>query len=398
MLELNPYSHVFHNDPYPTYKYLRDEAPLYRNDELGFWALSRHDDVETAFKDFETYSNAEGVALEALDSEVRKVMFILAMDPPLQKKVRRLVSNVFTPRRVIEMEPKVRQLSRQYLEEIIAKGTGECDYIEDFAGRVPMDVISEMIGVPVEDRDMVRGWANRMMDRADGSPEIPRHAMEASMNILVYFQDMVKNRRIHPGEDDLTTAVLNAEVDGEKLSDQDITAFLFLMSVAGNETTTKLLGNALYWTTVFPEQLNKVQTDPNLIPEWVEETLRFDNSSQILYRTVTRDVEMHGKTMRKGDRIALLVGSANRDERFFSNPDVYDIGRDCNGTMSFGRGVHFCLGASLARLEGRICLEEVLNYFDSWDLKMDQLVRIHNSNVRGFLNMPMTFSAKQQSL
>ncbi len=218
MIELNPYSHDFHNDPYPIYEQLREQQPLYRNDELGFWALSRHSDLITALKDYETYSNKDGVALEALDSTATQVMFILAMDPPLQKKVRGLVRHVFTRRRVDEMEPRIRELSKKYLQKIIDRDTGECDFIEDFAGKVPMDVISDMVGVPEADRDMVRNWANIMMDRVDGSPEIPPHAMEASANLLKYFIDMVKERRrgITPKQDDLTTAIMSAEIDGEK--------------------------------------------------------------------------------------------------------------------------------------------------------------------------------------
>ncbi len=178
----------------------------------------------------------------------------------------------------------------------------------------------------------------------------------------------------------------------------DITSFLFLMSVAGNETTTKLLGNALYWTTIYPEQLQKVKADTNLMSQLVEETLRFDNSSQMVYRTLTRDITMHGNTMKAGDQVAMLLGSGNRDRRVFDNPDVYDIDRDCKNSLSFGQGVHFCLGAGLARLEGRVCLEEVLKHFNHWELQQDKLLRIHNCNVRGFLNMPMTFTVNPRKI
>lgn len=395
-LELNPYRHDFHNDPYPTYQRLREEAPAYFNENLKFWALSRHEDVAAAFKNWKLYSNKDGVALEALPQGVGKVMSILGMDPPIHNDIRKIVVHVFTAKQMDAMEESVRQTAREYLEKMKQKSlAGEAvDFIEDFAGKLPMDVISDMIGVPIEDRDEVRNWANTMMDRTDGSEEIPPHAMTASANILNYFSKMVTHRRKYGLGDDLTGRFMAAEVEGESLADEDVVSFLFLMSVAGNETTTKMLGNALYWGQKFPDQLQKVKEDNTRVKQWVEETLRFDNSSQILYRTILEDVEIHGKTIKSGDRIALLVGSANRDERVFEHPDLYDLDRDCSQLMSFGKGVHFCLGARLARLEGIVCLEEFMKLVADYHYKEEDLVRIHNSNVRGFLSMPVTIVFK----
>ncbi len=390
-LELNPYAWDFHNDPYPTYKRLREEAPAYHNDRLGFWAISRHEDVEAAFRDWKMYSNKDGVALEALPQSVTKMMSILGMDPPLHNDIRRIVVHVFTAKQMDAMEEGIRQMAVKYVRSLVDKSkAGEpIDFIEDFAGRLPMDVISDMIGVPKEDRDKVREWANTMMDRVDGSEEIPPHAMQASINLLMYFTEMVKCRREKGIGDDLAAKFMRAEVEGKKLSDEDVISFLFLMSIAGNETTTKLLANALYWGKKFPEQLEKIKQNPALTGQWVEETLRFDNSSQILYRTLMEDVVLHEKQLKKGDRIALLVGSANRDETVFEHADEYDIERDCSPTLSFGKGVHFCLGARLARLEGRVCLEEFMKAVTDYHYEEDGLIRIHNSNVRGFLNMPI---------
>ncbi len=395
-LELNPYSHDFHNNPYPTYQRLRDEQPAYYNDKLNFWALSRHADVQAAFKDWKTFSNKEGVALEAQKESVAKVMSILGMDPPDHNKVRKILIHVFTARAMDEMEDRVREMAKDFIANLADKTrAGEpIDFIEDFAGLLPMDVISDMIGVPPADRDMVRDWANTMMDRTDGSEEIPPHAIEASTNILVYFTKMVAQLREEGLNEDLTAKVMAAEVDGDSLSDEDVVSFLFLMVVAGNETTTKLLGNALYWGKRHPEQMALVKTDPGKVVNWVEETLRFDNSSQIVYRTITCDKEYHGKVIPQGSRVAMLIGSANRDDRVFDNPEHYDLNRDCSETLSFGKGVHFCLGARLARLEGRVCLEEFLKVFSDWDYSEDDLVRIHNSNVRGFLNMPIALTLK----
>jgi len=386
MLEFNPYSWEFHEDPYPIYKRLRDEAPLYRNEELGFWALSRHADVLRACKDWETFSSSEGVALEAFSPEAWRVAFFLAMDPPRHDRLRGLVSKAFTPRRVLDVEPRVRALAREYFDAIPVDGT--CDFIADFSGKLPMDVISDMIGVPASDRDTVRGWADGVLHREEGDSSVPVSAMQASGNLLGYLRAMVEDRR-RRGGDDMTAALMEAEIDGERLGDDEVVSFLFLMSIAGNETTTKLLGNALYWAQAFPEQLAKVRADAKRIPGWVEETLRFDNSSQIVYRTVAREVEIHGRSLAVGDRVALLLGAANRDERCFRDPDVYDVERDCGNSLSFGRGVHFCLGANLARLEGRVCLEELMARYQGWEIDEAGLVRVHSGNVRGFAAMPM---------
>jgi cytochrome P450 len=209
--------------------------------------------------------------------------------------------------------------------------------------------------------------------------------------MIHYFAKHVARRRNEPGED-LTAALIGAEIDGDRLSDKEVMAFLFLMVIAGNETTTKLLGNALYWLWKNPAQRAKVAGHPNMIPNWAEETLRYDNSSQMLARTLACDVELHGNTMREGDKVALLVGAANRDERVFPDPDVYDVTRDCKQSLSFGYGTHFCLGASLARLEARVSLEEVMARFADYEIDPAGLVRVHSSNVRGFSAMPIRCS------
>jgi cytochrome P450 len=289
---------------------------------------------------------------------------------------------------VVGLETSIRQLAVHYLDEV--RASGSFDFIKDFAGQLPMDVISEMLGVPREDRDMLRGWADTVVHREEGKPDIPPAGMEAAANMIHYFAKHVARRRSEPGED-LTAALIAAEIDGDRLNDKEIMAFLFLMVIAGNETTTKLLGNALYWLWRHPEQRARVNGDPSVIPNWVEETLRFDNSTQMLARTLTCDVELHGKTMRKGDKVALLVGAANRDERVFRDPDAYDVARDCRQSLSFGYGTHFCLGASLARLEARVSLEELMARFADYEIDPVGLVRVHSSNVRGFSAIPIHF-------
>lgn len=392
MPSLNPYDWSFHEDPYPIYKQLRDEAPVYYNEDLNFYALSRHKDVENSLKNWQVFSNKAGVALESIDADPSKVFFILGMDPPRQTAVRGILRKVFTPRRVAELEPTLQEMSRKYIEAFDT--SGDVEFIEAFAGKVPMDLISEMIGVPEADRDMIRGWANDLMERVDGKPEIPKKAIEGSMNLLGYFDAMVKERKRGLGGEDLTTAVLEAQLDGERLSEQDVVSFLFLMSVAGNETTTKLLANALYWGQQYRDQFSLLQADPGRTADWVEETARYDNSSQILFRVTNSAVKLHDVTIPEGGKVAMLIGSANRDERAFTNPDIFDINRDFGNTLSFGKGVHFCLGAALARMEGRVCLEELFKVYKDFEVDEDSLVRVHSGNVRGFSAMKARFIAR----
>lgn len=389
MVTYNPYAYETHEDPYPLYEALREEAPAYWNEEIGFWALSRHADVTAAFADHKRYSNACGVALDSVNLKDPSTVFsFLAMDPPLHDQMRALVSRGFTPRRIAELEPRIREVAREHIEKFL--DVGECDFIDDFAGKLPMDIVSEMLGVPVADRDTLRRWSDTVVHREEGVNDIPPAALEASAELLGYYTEMVADRRKKLGED-LVSALLQAEIDGKRLSDADVIAFLFLMVIAGNETTTKLLGNAVYWIMQNPESRNRIEADPSLIPLWVEETLRYDNSTQALARTMTCDVEMHGRTLREGDRVFLLIGAANRDPRVFSNPEVFDLERDTSEMLSFGRGVHFCLGASLARLEGRVGLEEVVAAMPKFEIDMESLVRVHSINVRGFASMPMRF-------
>jgi len=391
MVEYNPYAYETQEDPYPIYKRLRDEAPVYRNDEIGFWALSRHADVLAALRDAELFSNRNGVSLDpsSWHPDANATMSFLAMDPPRHTRMRALISRGFTPRRVSNLEARIREITTEHIDGFIARG--ECDFIKDFAGKVPMDVISEMIGVPVEDRDMLRTWADLVVHREDGMMDVPPAGMQAAAQILNYFQELIDEREQQP-RDDLTGALLAAEIDGDRLMPREILGFLFLMVIAGNETTTKLLGNALYWISRNPGERQKVTDDPSLIPRWVEETLRFDGSSQALARTVTRDIELHGEKLQEGDRLVVLLGSTNRDERVWEDPDRYDIMRNTTPMLSFGYGTHFCVGAALARLEGRIGLEELMKRFPDFELDSEKLIRVHSVNVRGFASMPIEFS------
>lgn len=395
-LTYNPYSYEIHEDPYPTYTRLRNEAPLYHNEELNFWALSRYDDVMEGFRDSERYSSAHGVSLDPAASgpNAHRTMSFLAMDPPKHGRMRGLVSRGFTPRRVAALEPHIRELTRVHLDSALESGS--FDFISDFAGKLPMDVISELMGVPPSDRAELRRLADLLVHREEGVQDVPPEGMAAALELAGYYSDMVAQRRAKR-TDDLTSALLDAEVDGDRLTDDEIISFLFLMVVAGNETTTKLLGHAWYWGWRNPEQLARPMADPGLVAAWVEETLRYDTSSQILGRVTTCDIDVAGGTIPAGERVLLLVGSANRDERQFPDPDRFDLARhipedggELQPIASFGFGRHYCMGASLARLEARVALEELVARVADYDIDAERAERVHSVNVRGFAVLPTT--------
>ncbi len=394
-LVLDPYDYDFHEDPYPYYRRLRDEAPLYRNDELNFWAVSRHHDVHQGFRNSTTLSNRDGVSLDPVSRgpHASKTMSFLAMDDPDHLRLRTLVSKGFTPRRIRELEPRVTEIAVQHLDVMLDKASSggmlSVDYVAEFAGKLPMDVISELMGVPQSDRDRLRAMADGVMHREDGVTDVPASAIEASINLIVYYQEMIAQRRKKPTED-LTSALLAAEIDGDRLTDDEVLGFLFLMVIAGNETTTKLLANAAYWGYKNPDQLVPVYADLSLVPLWVEETLRYDTSSQILARTVSGELTLYDTTLPVGDILLLLPGSAHRDERAFVNPDEYLIGREIGPKLlSFGSGAHFCLGAHLARMEARVALTELFKRIRGYEVDEANAVRVHSSNVRGFAHLPM---------
>ncbi len=390
-LTFDPYDYAIHVDPYPTYARLRAEAPVFHNPDVWFWAYARHADVLAALKDSDTYSSSNGVSLDpaAWGPNAHRTMSFLGMDPPRHGRMRRLVARGFTPRRVNELESKIRRIAAAWAEDAVARGS--FDFIDDFAGKFPMDVISEMMGVPEADRAQVRIWSDLLVHREPDTRDVPRSGMEAALELAGYYADMIAQRRFRRS-DDLTSALIDAEVDGDHLSDDEIAGFLFLLVVAGNETTTKLLGNAWSCGHRFPDEGRKPFVDPARIPDWIDETLRFDTSSQMLARTTTRDVELHGVTIPAGERILLLLGSANRDEAVWDRPDVYDLDRTdtAQDLASFGFGRHYCMGHALAVLEMRIAMEELVARIASYDVDAERAEWVHSVNVRGFAHLPST--------
>ena len=394
-LVYNPYAFSTHDNPYDTYRRLRDEAPAYRNPDLEFWALSRFDDVQAAFRDHETYSSLGGVALEArrpIDRSNPMFQQMIEIDPPEHTALRMLVSRVFTVRRVAEMENEIRRIVNHYIDSVIE--SGHADLMTDVAGCFPMDVISAVLGIPKTDRDMLRDCADRGLIREDGSMEIPQEAYEAIFEVLAYFSEDLDGRRAGkvPGGG-LLSDLLELEVDGRALTGAQLLGFCLLLVFAGFETTAKMVGSAIELLSRHPDQRAAVVADPSLIPQTVEEVVRFHSSTQYMHRTLTRDVEMHGQRMREGDSVLLLIGAANQDEREFGpSAGQFDIFRPPDRHLGFGYGIHFCLGAALARLEGRVALEEIHRRIGDYTVDHDNKLRFHSGNVSGWKSLPISFT------
>ncbi|MEU3012095.1 cytochrome P450 [Nocardia asteroides] len=399
LIPFDPYDYAFHEDPYPTYARLRAEAPVFRNTTLDFWALSRHADVRAALRDSARLSNSWGVSLDptSYGPNAHLAMSFLAMDDPRHARIRKLVSKGFTPRRLVEMTDRIGELTRQHWDRCLQ--LEQFDFIRDFAGLLPMDVVSELLGVPEADRAHLRTQSDLLLHREEGVLDVPEGAIFAYIELTRYYRELIAERRTHRGED-LVSVLLDAEVPDEeggstRLSEEEIIGFLVLMVVAGNETTTKLLGNAMYWGFRFPDQVALPLRDPSAVPEWTEETLRYDNSTQMLVRRVLADVRFGEHLIPAGDRVLLLLGSANRDEDVFADAADYRIGRDSSQTLvSFGLGVHFCLGAHLARMEANIGLTAIAESISGYEIDVAAAERVHSVNVRGFAGLPMRVRAR----
>ncbi len=389
-LSYNPYSFAIHDDPYVTYQRLRDEAPAYWNDELDFWTLSRFDDVLEGFRDFETFSSANGVALEQRGRDSGGFSSMIDMDPPDHTAFRKLVSRVFTGRRVALIEDETRRIIDRYIDDFVESGS--CELVGALTGPFPMDVISAIMGIPEEDRASLRTSADTILIRNDGSMEMPEVALNGMFDLLGYFIEQLPARRAGEGEG-LFTDLAQLEVEGRAISDEELLGFCVLFVIAGHETTTKLVANICELLSRHRDQQRQLVEDQSLVPGAIEEILRFHNSTQYMHRTLTRDVEMHGQKMSEGDSVLLLIGAANHDEREFGpTAEEFDIHRRPDRHLGFGYGAHFCLGAALARLEGRIAVEQIHRRFGDYRVDLSEAVRFHSGNVTGWQSLPITFT------
>lgn len=377
----SPYDPAVNDEPYSVYARLRAEAPLYHNSDLGFWALSRHADVSAALSDSGLLSSDHGPLLDpgAWGTHVRTFLSFVAMDPPEHTRMRAAISRGFTPRRVAALEPMIRQIARAHIERAVERGT--FDFARDFAAVLPLDVISELVGVPPSERAGVRRDSRSILEY-DPEGAMSEDGVKGVVSLGGYYGSIVAERRAAP-RDDLVSAL----VADDDLTDEEIVAFLFLLIGAGAETTTHLLSAAWYWAWRNPDQ--RAAAFAGAIERWTEESLRYDTPAHGTARRLTRDFEWYGTRVPENAKVWLLIGSANRDESVFPDPDVYDLNRDTGRAISFGAGRHYCLGGPLARLEGRVALEELTRAVSpDYDIDPTGIRRTAHGNVRGMVSLP----------
>lgn len=387
----SPFDVAVQEDPYPYYARLRAEAPVYRNDDDDFWALSRHADVEAALRDSATFSSVNGLRLEPAfwGPDAERFFSFVAMDPPRHTRMRGLVARAFTQRRVQQLEPRLREIARTYLAPLLAAGS--FDLMTDFAGPFPTEVVSELVGVPAADRGKLRELGMAIMYRDEesaGATDLPPEAMQAIGELVGYYTELTIERSQRPA-DDLLSGLIEASDDGDRLTPEEIVGILILLVGAGIETTMLLLGNAWHALADAPQQ-RATALAGDRVDDWVSEALRYDPPSQAIARSTTTDLELHGVTLPAQARVLLLVGSANRDPDVFTEPDRFDLDRDTSRSLAFGSGRHHCLGANLGRLEARIALTEIASAVRDYDVDMDAARRVRSSNDRGFASLPTT--------
>jgi cytochrome P450 len=392
-LYYDPYDFEIDSDPYPVWRRLREERPLYHNEKYDFFALSRFDDVEAGLKDWRTYSSAKGTLIELIKADIDMPPgSIIFEDPPPHDRHRGILSRVFTPKKMLEIEPKVREFCAQTLDPLV--GSGGFDFIADLGAYMPMRTIGMLLGIPEEDQVAIRERIDEGLKLEDGT--MPDGRIERGREQGEVFADYIDWRAEHPS-DDLMTQLLLAEFEDEtgdtrRLSREEVLNFLNLLAGAGNETTTRLIGWSGKVLAEHPHQRRELAQQPELIPNAVEEILRFEAPSPVQARLVTTDVEHYGTTVPAGSIMAFLNGSANRDDRRFPDGDSFDIHRKIDHHLSFGYGVHFCLGSHLARLEGRVALDEVLKRFPEWEIDWDNARQARTSTVRGWERLPVLTS------
>lgn len=387
----DPFDIEIDTAPYEVWRRMRDEAPLYRNDRYDFWALSRYADVHSASADPKTFLSSRGTVLEMMGNDLTNTNMMIFMDPPQHDSLRALVSRAFTPRRVSSLEERIRRVCTELLDPHV--GRSGFDFVQDFAAQLPSTVISILLGVPESDRLTVLHYIDEMFHIEPGLGMVNDISVAAQIHLMEYIGAELEKRRVRPA-DDLFTGLVQAEIsDGEggtrHLTAEEAAAFGNLLVSAGTETVARLLGWAAVVLDSNPDQRAELAADSSLIPNAVDELLRYEAPSPVQGRWTSEPVELHGTVVPAGSKVLLLTGSAGRDDRRYPDPDRFDIHRDLGGHVSFGFGVHFCLGAALARLEGRIALEETLKRFPEWSIDSDRAQWMHTSTVRGWKSLPV---------
>jgi cytochrome P450 len=389
-LYYDPYDFGIDADPYPIWARLREERPLYHNERYNFFALSRFDDVEKGLVDWRTYSSAKGTLLELIQSGMEiPPGSIIFEDPPNHDLHRGLLSRVFTPRKMNAIEPKVREFCARSLDPLV--GSGGFDFVRDLGAQMPMRTIGMLLGIPEADQEAIRDQIDEGLRIEEGT--MPDMTVRGGLDPSAAFAEYIDWRTDHPA-DDLMTEMIHAEfedADGVRrtLTRDELLGYVNLIAAAGNETTTRLIG----WTGKVlaenPDQRAALVEDRSLVPNAIEELLRYEPPSPVQARYVMRDVEYYGETVPEGSVMLLLNASGNRDERKFADGDRFDVRRKIDHHLAFGYGIHFCLGAALARLEGRVALDEVLQRFPEWEVDWDNAVQARTSTVRGWERLPV---------
>jgi cytochrome P450 len=387
----DPFDESLKADPHPVWRRLRDEAPAYYNERYGFWALSRFDDVETAHREPKRFSSAHGTVLEMMTDDAQYEGLMIFLDPPQHTMLRRLVSKAFTPRRILELETEIRTLCASLLDEQLGR---ECfDYVQDFGARLPANVIAALLGVPPSDRPLVRHHIDQMFHIEPGVGMVNDVSAQAGLWLFTYLAEQIAERHRRP-RDDMLTDLVQAEfpgVDGTPrgLTAQESTEFGLLIISAGTETVARLLGWAGFLLAKHRNQQADLANDPSLIPNAVEELLRYESPSPVQGRWLTEDAELHGRILPAGSKVLLLTGSAGRDNRAYPDADIFDIRRTFRAHLAFGHGIHFCIGAALARMEGKVALEETFKRYKAWTVDEERAVPLHTSTVRGYKELPI---------
>jgi cytochrome P450 len=392
-LLFDPFSEQHYHYPYDTYRRMRDEAPVYYSDEYDFYALSRHEDVARAFKDFGTYSSSRGVTLEEIQyGEHKHDQSIIWMDPPAHRRMRSLVNKVFTPRAIKAQEAVVRERITHYLSMADPQAF---DVVQEFSALFPVEVITTMLGVPEENRQKVRIWQDVALKRNPGQMRMSKAGIDAMTQTGQLYYNLIQQRRVQP-RDDMISSLIAVEVDREdgtkaRLDDVEIAGFCTLLGGAGAETVAKWVGTAVVLFSQHPDQWQELRADRDKIPAAVEEVLRYDGPVQYDCRYTMRDVHLHGVAIPEGSAVMLLGASANRDSRAFTDADKFDINRDRTEAqnLAFGYGIHSCLGAALARMESAIALDYLLDFMPEFEVIHDGLRRVAMTSVNGYESVPV---------
>ncbi len=390
MLRFDPYGEECHRDPYPVYRALRDDEPAYHDEERGFWALSRFSDVIGALHAPDVFLNGDGIALEGQARSPYPM--IITMDPPRHDQLRALVARGFTARPVAANAPAVRALARELIGAFA--GDGHVDFVQAYSGALPLLVIGNLLGIERDGLAEFRRLGDALMGQDPADPASIEAGKAASAAILERIGAILVDRRRRPG-DDLISALLAATVDGERLSDDEVVGFCYLLILAGTETTANLLANTVLALAAHPDQRAELRADPALIPNAIEEVLRWDAPVQSDARTVAAPVELHGRVLPEGAKVLLLFGSAGRDDREFAGAERFDVHRRIERHLTFGHGIHYCLGAALARLEAQVTFEELLATLPDWAVDGDpaSLPRVRSYMVRGPSALPLAWPA-----